>query len=536
MLNKGDFMAFRDLSQGALSHKWIIEEGDHFLKNGFAKGDSLDLFIDETKGYETTDATISVLFNKAGLRKVRLLNTFKDSVSFNGTTPIPSVKVGDVWVMDYTFLVDVYAPNEPAFKVFQLVEDDNGNVIEEREILNITEADMPSEEESDTWDEVEVEVGGRLKFVDMTTIDRPSGRTWTIMNNTNATKSADSAAVIYFNKLGFETDALGTFTSIRSTAEGKIPGSTVSKLIPLKVKVIPSTKPFYFAGNLKESADEVISFNVSGEAAAFTGQEGAFTVHVTNENGFNQNISVASVSTKTGDATTIQLVLSAPIYGSDEVTVSYNATVGTITSKDSRVLRSFGPEKVAMHSAGTNILVGSAIHGFEQADPAINNAYSYRYFIGAANADGRWQRTEELAASGIASMRYSGIIENRLLYNMGIADDATIPAGTYIISHKIFIAEGSDLKAIYTDVSNKVDNWAAFWNNVWDVSDLPRGEWVTISTKATLTKDIISRAPATTGSTSRYTFYVRTADNPGVTGAQTFYLDDMSMVPLEVRP
>ena len=72
------FISFLDLSQGAVSHEWIIEEGNAFLKEGFKKNDSLPLFIDESKGLTINDGKAHVLFRKNGFNKVRLVNKFTE--------------------------------------------------------------------------------------------------------------------------------------------------------------------------------------------------------------------------------------------------------------------------------------------------------------------------------------------------------------------------------------------------------------------------------------------------------------------------
>lgn len=204
-LNQGDYMSFVDLSQGYESHEWSIETGNYFLKAGFSQYDSLPLFIDQEKGFVTDDATVHILFNKAGINKVRLYNTFNQKVVFNGSEPFEVVNKDGVWVIDTTFLVDVYGDVLPAFKVYQLVEDYDGNIIEEKEVCSITETDMPDADKAETWPSIDVEMGGRLKFVDLTTKDRPTGRIWTVFNQQKSTTSNDSVAIVYFNTLGYTT-------------------------------------------------------------------------------------------------------------------------------------------------------------------------------------------------------------------------------------------------------------------------------------------------------------------------------------------
>ena len=110
-----DYITFSDLSQGVLSHEWTIEEGNYYLKHPIQRTDSV--FDDKIIGSgTTTDKTVSVLFKKSGLQNVRLNNSFKDSVTFRGVINdgkdkvfIPSKKVDGNWVIDTTFVIDVYA-------------------------------------------------------------------------------------------------------------------------------------------------------------------------------------------------------------------------------------------------------------------------------------------------------------------------------------------------------------------------------------------------------------------------------------------
>lgn len=100
-------ISFMDLSVGALSHQWIIERGNFFLKPVFSQSDSLPLFIDTTLDTISTSPTIHVLFSKIGTAKVRLRNTFSEPVTYKGTKPLVAKQEGNVWVIDTTFVYTV---------------------------------------------------------------------------------------------------------------------------------------------------------------------------------------------------------------------------------------------------------------------------------------------------------------------------------------------------------------------------------------------------------------------------------------------
>lgn len=112
ILPAGKALSIFDLSQGVLSHEWKIEEGSYFLKSGFtnvsvAPYPDLTSYIDETKGLTTTDATVFIYFPTAGNYTVTLKNTYKDKVTYKGSTPVEAVLVDGVWVFEQVFQITV---------------------------------------------------------------------------------------------------------------------------------------------------------------------------------------------------------------------------------------------------------------------------------------------------------------------------------------------------------------------------------------------------------------------------------------------
>ena len=486
----GGYISFMDLSQGSLSHEWSIELNNHFLKPGFKDTDSLPLFIDPKMGLTTANQTVHILFMNQGLNKVHFRNTFKDSVSYKGTKKLHPKKEGNVWVIDTTFMVDVFVDLKPAFKVFK----------GDQEALSISEDDMPKIEDKATWPTVEVEAGDALKFVDMTKIDRPNGRGW-ILNGGKPTTSTDSVATISYFSLG-EYEA-GQFRSIRS---GDRPETTVWKTIPMKVKVIPSSKPFVFIGNLKEAVNETISFNITGEAVPFSGQEGFFTVHVTNPNGFNANIPVASAKVNDTDATIIDLKLSKPIYSTDAITVSYSG--GTIKSVDTRNLGAFTDQKVATYLDAS--ILDKSGYGFEN--------------IGAGwwiQHTAYWSSSDAVVHSGFYSFKFTNT-------NVATAPGTMITfgpkpglvkAGDYLVRAKIYKVPGCTVTSFNFAFEKK---WV---RKTIEFGYLPEGKWVTASEIFTQPEDradegifIDVNGPVIYGG-----------------GTGTFYIDDIECIPLEKR-
>ncbi|WP_452228484.1 MULTISPECIES: hypothetical protein [unclassified Lacinutrix] len=519
-INIDTHISFFDLSQGTASHEWQIQEGNHYLKADFEPGsDDLVPFIDNQAGLVKTSKKAHVFFRNSGLNTVRLYNKFNEPVTYYSSEgELNAVQEGNLWVIDTTFTFDVFAKLKPAFKVSQDGVD----------ILNVTEADMPTLDDINSWPTVDVEAGSSLTFTDLTTEGRPNGRSWRFAEGTPNQVGGVTAVVRFFQ--------LGTFTGeMRSFRQAPDPQATEIKLIPLKVNVIPSSQPFVFSGQLKEDEGQKISFQVNGETVNFSGQEDNFTVSVTNAEAgiFNQIIPVQSVAVSSANATFIELSLAQQIYNSDTITVSYNNATDGITSTDTRVLQSFGPENVQMFF-GDSVLPGgtSSWASFETAGGGVNNANaSAQFFIPGGQGNGQfgdwvWERVTTNSFDGDASMRYQLPAGENIplinLFGFSFSQPGGIAAGTYRVSYKVF-KENSNLNAFRMEFGNPVTHISTF-----DISTINNNEWVEVS--QTITFD--TALPAS----YRTTLRVVAEDNAGITGPQLLYFDDLSLVELEPRP
>lgn len=524
---QGGFMAFRDLSQGALSHEWTIDEGMYYLNNGFGKNDSLPKFINKELGRKSSEYTINVYFDKPGVKKVNLRNTFPQKVCFNGETKVEAIKEGDVWVFDTTFVVDVYGEMLPAYEVYKLIEDDAGNVINEELLLQITEEDMPTASDStnaEIWKTHIIEAGTRIKYVDLTTIDRPTGRTWSVFTKRNqASISTDSAAIFQYKEMGLIQNKLSRFTSERAATNNLIPSATAFKIIPINFEVTPSSKPYRISGTPYESEDEAINVSVSGEIEAIEDAIAAFTVHVTNKNGFNEVIPVASAKVNAEDATLITLKLSDAIYSSDNVTIAFDNTKGSVQSKDGRSLESFSA--VEVQSFMDPNIFDEAYSSFEVE--TITNwkaAFAQGYWVGATNGS----ETEPVyklieaadSPNGTKVMSYTmnGGVTSQVNLQFSKFKTTLTQTGTYLFSITLYIEPGSKLSHLRSVAPVP---WVMM---NWDLSTQPEGQWIT------LTEEI----EATEIPTANMQLQVIPVENPGA-GDVKIYFDNYSIAPLEVR-
>ncbi|MDE5417534.1 hypothetical protein L3049_05885 [Labilibaculum sp. DW002] len=479
------YMSFADLSQNALTHEWQLDPNfdDKFLTGRIIRQDSNYVdFIDENAGSVSYDNTVHVLFTSPGLHNLRLYNTFKEYVEFIGNDTLAAVKQGDVWVIDTTFVLDVYDTLQPALKLFL-----DGN-----EVLDLPANSAVNELDSASWPTLEIEAGKAINFVDMTTIDRPTGRTWIIPGGTGG--KSDSTELNYFYRLG-------TFKPVMVSSRNSknVPYGYKRQPIPLKIKVIKSTLPFEVAGNAMELEDETIQFSLTGEIVPFFNQEEFFTVHVTNPNtGFDEEIEVQAAKVNSELGNVIDLTLSQPIYSYDDVvTISYSG--GEIISLDERNLVDIVDAPVVMYNP--NVLSDPA-YGFEDAGagwvPMWDNTATIEY-------------TTEKAASGSYSMKMTqfggkGKIESKNA-------PATMKVGkSYVYTYKVWVDAST--------TAGSMSTWFfPEWKQNWvGLNDKPKGEWVTI--EKTFDYNL--------GGTLIIMF---TLNGEGV-----IYVDDFSMIERDARP
>ncbi|WP_282037883.1 hypothetical protein [Saccharicrinis aurantiacus] len=544
---EGEIIGFMDASVGELSHEWRIQEGANFLLKEADQGDSLELFLDTEKGLVSDDKGVRVYFGKSGRTTVSLYNEFPDSVAFNGARPIYSkMNAEGNWVIDTSFVVDVYAPVQPAFKVCRVIEGTDGSVSAGEVLVEVSREDTVNVENSDTWKSVDVQVGERLMFIDLTKEEnpefkQPDSRTWTIRNNTEPDVKTDSVALVYFNVYGYKTTGLGSLKVERNITGA--PKGSGQKPIPLKLQVVQSEKDFTYADGAVWTGQKTLAFNVTGEVASLGGApENGFTVTVENSKLGTSPvvIPVTGVSVDPSNATRISLELGAEIYGDDMIKVSFDAAGTNILSKDERQLISFTPQVVSIPAGSDNELTDDGKYsGYEDGNGNPQTGFVNQYWVGAQDpANAEWSRVETKQFEGEASMMYNGTL-TPLRPNLGwmqMQQSVDLAPGAYEVSHKIYIEPGSTIQKIRSYVSPKTGGWPTEVAFEWDLSEVKQGEWVTIKS--------IANFPNQIGGSSteqyRYQFSIYASDNPGVptTDMQTFYLDAMGIAAVDagIRP
>ncbi|WP_157491796.1 hypothetical protein [Flammeovirga sp. SJP92] len=318
------FVAFSDLSRGAVDHGWTIPTGANFLEGTIENTvvDYTPYIVNEGETY-SEEKTISVLFTEASGKTasgedsvfiVNLYNTFRDSVSFAGIDTMEAVFENNLWVMDRDFYVKVYDTITVEIEIYR----ENGEQLE-----NIMDS-------TTTYD---IEFGEKLIFKDVTTKGEPDARLWKI----GGEEFKDQEVEYTTTKLG---NLSVTMTSKRE--DQNLPNTSKFFNLPAKINVIASTKPFELSGEVEELEDQTLKLAYNGFFKSFTSAAGkdAFSVTV---NGTDATIS--SVVRNESNFAEINIKLDETIYSNDEVIVTYK---GGLEATDGRSSSGF-TKTVQMH-------------------------------------------------------------------------------------------------------------------------------------------------------------------------------------------
>lgn len=367
-----------------------------------------------------------------------------------------------------------------------------------------------------------IEAGSSLRFV-VTSTGNPAENEWVFEGGTPATFSpepgnnGDTLTVAY--------KKLGTYSIQLISQRGRPAGSDTITYENF-IEIVPSSAPILIDQAYQSENSVAISF--SREMADPRTEVDNFLVTIKN-NGQVITPTVSAVRLDPDDASTLYLDLGDEnLYNTDTVTVSY--TQGNLRSTDFAQVASFSDLKVQMHKVNILAAASSTIdYNFENSADAN---WPYLWW------GGQWA---EYTASITTARAHSGVASNYITFNanggmiIGHRDEGgndytftPVPGKTYEIGMWIYVEDlGPDPDAM------EQPNIMVFWTpeTDWGVgrysftSSTPVGEWIYVSTMVT----------AQFGGEGPYGLMIRgfNGNNPG---ALSFYMDDLNISEVQVRP
>ncbi|SDX90379.1 repeat-containing protein [Lutibacter oricola] len=341
------YYSFMDLSAGAQERYWTIPSENAFFLEGPVPNnlDNHDEYIVNPGTYISTDQTIHVLWKKGdSLSKVKYYGTFLDSTSFifpndyvDGDTvndTIRTVKVGDKWVADYTFIIDVYDTVVAVPQVRYMDE----TILDHKNV-----------------DAVTLTFGDKLIFEDLSglqpdNIGRPETTKWRVhtteVDSTNQ-KNIYNKTLTRVELLDRVIDTI-TFDEIgdyqvelKATRERteRLKLSTDIYDIPTVFTVLPLDVPLTQVGDIIESNADEIMVSLSHKIQTYTENvSGNFVVEIDGVASAIESVNRNSNGTK------LIITLETPLVPADAsktITVSYDGTNAALWSFDERLLEAF---------------------------------------------------------------------------------------------------------------------------------------------------------------------------------------------------
>ena len=383
----GGTAGFADLSQNPKSHRWEVDSGIFFLKGSITNGEinsvrqgnrkALEKYIAERKDTTSSDAVINVFFSYANpviqvidgqkrrVSKVRLVNTFTDSVTFRGRENVGSVWSDSLnaWLMETTFLIDVYDSLAGQVEV-----EANGGRVWDNYLGN----------EYDSLQTVTIFEGESVLFKDRTVYDRPDNVTIQIYDWPEDDGLPRVDPIRSENRPAYDPDAgrdglvqvdfpaAGTFVTkylvrrARATHGEDTPkaehenqrrSAADSVWVPIKIVVKESEAPFSLS-----VAKELVEYD--GMSSIITlesevpfkdlvgGEEAHFTVTGDDMTEYTPT-SVTLVDNADGQPMLLQLAVSHDFVYTDNVTVEFDGIGAPIVSLNGkRAMEAWGPVTV----------------------------------------------------------------------------------------------------------------------------------------------------------------------------------------------
>ncbi|MCS2308830.1 hypothetical protein NXX42_23310 [Bacteroides thetaiotaomicron] len=485
VMNVDTFISFIDASQGYKSHKWVIEEGSHFMVDDFDyKKYPISSQIDPNKGLVSENAVESVFFGKPGKTTVILIDTFDEWATSHETKPTQTVFEDGQWVLRKVFTVNVYAKPRPAFTV----KKSEGTVL-----LNIKPDDVVSNDKS-TWMTVDLEAGESLTFVNNTPTgeyETVEGITWNIGGSVQKSSTANEATFT-FNVPAEEAYSEHSLTARRV---GK-PVINVKKMIPLKVNVVASSKPFGVnTGNVFTKTSNVIYLQAkNGAYGSFSNKSlENFIIKVTDASGEVIDVKITKLEQVEDNQSVLALTLSEDVFYGDKIKLYYDGE-GDIESADGRPLISF-EANVKNNIFGASIL-DEVKHGFENEGATL---VAKGWFpTPAPNVSGSKDYIDIIPEEGNSGNHVIRIC-NKGNYNSSSViafmhhsnTPIEVPAGKYILSFKVktsssgAFTEGKGITLQYKPVGGSLTG-----SDVMYVSSEAGSSWQIITHTLDLQSDI----------------------------------------------
>lgn len=527
----GDYLFLRDVSQGALSHEWIIDEKVSF----FTTVDDTSTTIEDKT---STNLDAYILFEQSGWTTIKMRNTFAEEVTSNTSdsyaasiTTYYDDEEG-VWVFEKEWYVEIYGDLKPAFSVNKIALDGT-----QTEVLTVAGDEETS---TDNLTEVTLSQGDKLQFIyDTDSEYKSTSQTWTVAggtyNQSDDTYSYDTVGTYTGFTLKATRDAISTSATISA--------ASVTKVVPLKVYVEYANIAVVSTGLYQESDFSIIvPFSKSLKTPIDDSLADAFSLSFVGDNGdVSQPITITSAAVSDDDSTVLVLTIDDSNYDNyarSHAILSYTPTEGAYiydgSIEEGEPISGFSDLSVSLYdifeeeyfnfnlppeSTNAGYVIGGWWINFTESSTTDNGS-----FIDAASDPTDSSNTAmQFYVNGVVGADQENYI---VLACYDYETNETLTAGEYILRGRIYVKDFVALEGQTATANMQVvlSNGAILLCNV-AIDDKQCGEWVEFD-------EVVSIDEGTTFSNFRLQMqYSGSSSDVTSLDYTEFYIDDLYLSP-----
>ncbi|NLR93495.1 hypothetical protein [Flammeovirga agarivorans] len=400
------------------------------------------------------------------------------------------------------------------------------------EILHIDEDDMPNEDNT-TWPTIDIALDDELVFEDLTNDAVELTRAWNFVSGAKAGETGtEQTETNTYNTLVSGVQ-IGSFTVSRTINKEE---QTSTKVIPLNINVA-----LIQDGDTEVLGDVTTSDEISNTISFFSNEVlqdipsesiNDFAISGNDYNEVALSLSITSVALNPDNKKEVIVTLNDNVYNSDQLQLSYNGT--KIMSRAEVPLNSFDKTVVPVNNSAQ--IINETFKSFEEykGKDTGGNAKGWISSHDGAPKDSRYfyfQRTDEKASDGEYSMKFFADYDladiskdKKVETSVNEGHELSVPEGVYEVTVDIFVVDGTITSPADENLEIKLVGDATLAYKV-DYNALPRGEWTTITLKKPF---------GPSNSTSK--LVIQFASDVSSSGNVNFYIDNVSMKALQVRP
>lgn len=475
----GDIAIFRDCSQGALSHEWIIDEKASFISD---LKDTTSVF----GGSTTNNSDAYVLLKKSGITTIKLRNVYDRPVTTNEKVPVSAVQEGDFWVLEKVYEIEAFGELKPGFEVFRKLPDGT-----EESVLKVAGNDNTTQMKPV---EINLVQGDMLRFAyDWDSEYKADNVNWTVPQG--VIEGDPNSNIYRFNNVTEAGKPITGFsvTVTRNQISDVVPSVTTKKTVPIVVNV--ERGPLVIVGTPYQAANGniILTFNKNILLPIDENVKNAFKFNVNSIDGSTEVINVTEVK---ANVNKLEFVVSDFEKYEKQISMSFDGSASIFAIDDISKEKPFELTGSILFSPFS--IMNSDYFSFtlpattQTGDLFIAEGWWASCSLKQPAANGSYVTVMEEYEGQKYVLKYDLKTETKdlnIVFNKTMQSDVKLEAGTYTFKCKYYVEH------LGSNGNIRVDLWKGTENNYTNgvcniqIDESGKGGWKVASSEFTLSAD-----------------------------------------------